>query len=196
MKRLLIAFVLILSSTFLTHAQVGLHISLKTNTEKELQKKNQLERLIKQYNLSKWIFTKNILIDERTRIPHSHPVLTLNTNQLDDDLATLSTFIHEQIHWFEEANAKQRDKAIEELKAIYPEAPSGPPEGARDRYSTYLHLIVCYLEYEGMKELVGAEKAKQVIEESSKRYYKWVYRTVISEEGKLKAVMEKQGLKI
>ncbi len=196
MKRVLIATLVVLLSTCLGLAQQNLQISLKGNTEKEQQKKNQLEKLLKQYNLSKWIFTKNILIDEQTRIPHSHPVLTLNTNQLDNDLATLSTFIHEQLHWFEEANPKQRDKAIEELKIIYPDAPSGPPEGARDKYSTYLHLIVCYFEYEGMKELVGSEKAKQIIEESSKRFYKWIYRTVLSDGSKLKAVVEKQGLKL
>ncbi len=196
MKRLITAFVLIFFSACLAHAQADVEISLKANTEKEQQKKIQLERLLKQYNLSKWIFTSSVLIDEQTRIPHSHPVLTLNTNQLDDDLATLSTFIHEQIHWFEEANPKQRDKAIEELKTLYPDAPGGPPEGARDRYSTYLHLIVCYLEYQGMKELVGNEKAKQVIEVSSKRFYKWIYRTVLSDESRIKAVLDKQGIKI
>jgi hypothetical protein len=196
MKKLLGSVSVILLCAALSFAQQDLQVSLKSNTEKERQKNSQLEKLLKQYDLSKWTFTRRILIDEQTRIPHSHPVLTLNTNQLDDDLATLSTFIHEQIHWFEEAKSTQRDKAIEELRAMYPEAPSGPPEGARDRDSTYLHLIVCYLEYVGMKELVGTERAKQVIEASSKRFYKWVYRTVLSDESKLKAVLEKQGLKI
>src|SRR5688572_7969170 len=112
MKRFLIAVFVVLFSTCPALAQQDLQISLKGNTEKEQQKKNQVEKLLKQYKPSKWIFTKNILIDEQTRIPHSHPVLTLNTNQLDNDLATLSTFIHEQLHWFEEANPTQRDKAI------------------------------------------------------------------------------------
>jgi hypothetical protein len=196
MKKVFAASLLLLFSASLGHAQEALQISLKNNSEKENQKKAQTERLLKQYNLSKWLFTKSILIDEKTRIPHSHPVLTLNTDQLDDDTGAVSIFIHEQIHWFEEANAAARDKAIEELKVMYPEAPGGPPEGARDRYSTYLHLIVCYLEYQGMKELVGNEKAKQVIEASSKRFYRWIYRTVLSDEPKLRAVVEKHGLKI
>ncbi|HEX5734515.1 MAG TPA: hypothetical protein VF131_16890 [Blastocatellia bacterium] len=196
MKKLLSSFWIILLCATLSNAQQDLQISLKNNTEKERQKKSQLERLLKQYDLSKWILTKSILIDEHTRIPHSHPVLTLNTDQLDDDLGTLSTFIHEQIHWFEEANPKQRDKAIEELKKMYPDAPGGPPEGARDKYSTYLHLIVCYFEYEGMKQLVGDERAKQVIEGLSRHHYRWIYRTVLSDGSKLKAVFDKQGLKI
>lgn len=174
----------------------GVQISLKSNTEKERRKKSQLERLFQQYELSKWIFTRSILIDEQTRIPHSHPVLTLNTNELQDDLLTLSTFIHEQLHWFEEANPKQRNNIIAELKKFYPDAPGGPPEGARDKYSTYLHLIVCHLEYEGMKQLVGNDKAKQVIDLLSTRYYRWIYRTVLSDGSKLKAVFEQQGLKL
>jgi hypothetical protein len=105
-------------------------------------------------------------------------------------------FVHEQIHWFEESKPQQRDQAIEELRTIYPDAPSGSPEGARDKYSTYLHLMVCHLEYEAMKELVGNEKAKEVIETSSKRFYKWVYRTVLSDGPKIKAVIEKHKLQI
>jgi hypothetical protein len=194
MKRSLIASTLVLLLIFSGLAQEGLQISTKNQTEKELRKKEQLERLLKQHDLSKWIHTKAILIDEQAPIPHSHPVLTLNADQIDDDLGTLSTFIHEQIHWLEEAKPTQREKAIEELKLIYPDAPNGPPEGARNRYSTYLHLIVCYLEYEGMTELAGSEKARQIVEALSKRYYKWVYRTVLNDTAKIKAVVEKHGL--
>jgi hypothetical protein len=136
------------------------------------------------------------LIDEDTRIPHSHPVLTLNANQLDDDLVALATFVHEQIHWFEEAKPEQRDRAMEEFRAMYPDAPGGPPDGARDKDSTYLHLLVCYQEYTAMKELVGAEKAKEVIETSSRRYYRWIYRTVLDDGPRIKAVIEKYGLTI
>jgi hypothetical protein len=40
-----------------------------------------LERLLKQYDLSKWIFTRKVIIDQG-EIPHSHPVLTLHTRHL------------------------------------------------------------------------------------------------------------------
>jgi hypothetical protein len=196
MKKVVVSLCIILLSASLSRAGQDVEISLKNNTEKEIQKKNQLERLLKQYHLSKWIFTRKVLIDEQTAIPHSHPVLTLNTGQLDNDLAVLSSFIHEQIHWLEESKPEQREKAIAELKAIYPDAPSGPPQGARNSYSTYLHLIVCHLEYEAMRELVGDEKAKQVIETTSKYYYGWIYRTVLSDGPKIKAVVERNKLGI
>jgi hypothetical protein len=196
MKKLFAASLLVLFSISLGHAQEPLQISLKNNSEKESQKKAQLERLLRQHNLSKWLLTRSVIIDEQTRIPHSHPVLTLSADDLDDDARTLATFIHEQIHWLGETRLAGIEKAIEELKVMYPDAPGGPPEGARNSYSTYLHLVVCYLEYQGLKELVGNEKARQVIEDSSKRFYKWIYRTVLSDEAKLKAVVEKHGLKI
>ncbi|HEV8484265.1 MAG TPA: hypothetical protein VGV87_12030 [Blastocatellia bacterium] len=173
----------------------GIEISVKNGSERENQTKAQLERLLKQYNLAKWIFTTKVIIDQ-AEIPHSHPVLTLHTRHLGNDDALLSTFIHEQIHWFEEQHAAERDKAIKELEAIYPEAPGGPPEGARDKNSTYLHLMVCYLEYLGMIELVGPEKARHVIEESSHNYYKWIYATVLKDGPKIAAVLEKHKLKL
>jgi hypothetical protein len=193
MKKAHVSFWLILLFVTPGYAQHDLQISLKNNTDKELQSKNQLERILNKYNLSKWLFTKKVLIDEKTSIPHSHPVLTLNTSPTDD-LGLLATFVHEQIHWFEESKPQQRDKAIEELKTIYPDAPGGPPEGARDKYSTYLHLMVCYLEHEAMIELAGKEKADEVIK--SKRYYRWIYRTVLSDGPKIKAVIDKHKVNI
>jgi hypothetical protein len=193
MKKTLVTFWLILLFATSGFARHDLQISLKNNTDKELQRKNQLERILNKYNLSKWTFTKKVLIDEQTSIPHSHPVLTLNASPADD-FELLATFVHEQIHWFEESKPRQRDKAIEELKTIYPDAPGGPPEGARDKYSTYLHLMVCYLEYEAMMELAGKEKAKEVM--TSKRYYKWIYRTVLSDGPKIKAVIDKHKINI
>src|SRR5262249_41281436 len=65
----------------------------------EAQTKEQLLRLLKTYDVSRWIFTKSIVIDERA-IPHSHPVLTLHARHLQDDELLLSTFVHEQFHWF------------------------------------------------------------------------------------------------
>ena len=170
-------------------------ISVKNGSERENQTKAQLERLLKQYNLAKWIFTHKVIIDQG-EIPHSHPVLTIHTRHLGDDDALLSTFIHEQIHWFEEQHAPERDKAIRELEVLYPEAPGGPPEGARDRNSTYLHLIVCQMEYQGMIELVGPARARHVIEEASHAYYKWIYATVLKDGPKIAAVIEKHKLKL
>jgi hypothetical protein len=181
----------------LVQAQTGLEITLRQNSEQEQQTKLRLEKLLQEYNLAKWLFTKKIVIDQQADTPYSHPVLTLNTKGLKRDVsALLASFLHEQLHWFASARLQQTNKAKADLKAIFPAAPDGPPEGANDLDSTYLHLIVCYLEYEGLKELMGEAKAQERIKINSQYFYKWVYRTVLNEGTKIKAVLNAHRLKI
>jgi hypothetical protein len=52
--------------------------------------------------------------------------------------------------------------------------------GARDEYSTYLHLLVCYLEQQAILRILGELKAKQVMDFWATDHYTWVYQTVIS----------------
>lgn len=194
MKRTVLACCLLPLLAYATQAQQNLEISLKNNTQKEAQTKQKLLDMVNKYKLSKWIFTRKVQIDEQERIPHSHPVLTLNTQHLDDDLRFIAVFVHEQIHWHEEAHSERRDQAIKELESIYPDIPTTSPQAARNRNSTYLHLLVCYLEYEAMKELAGVEKAREILQ--SWTYYTWVYKTVLSDTAKMKAVVEKHKLTI
>lgn len=42
----------------------------------------------------------------------------------------------------------------------YPGIPVGGQDGARYEHSSYLHVIVCYAEWQEMKALVGAERAR------------------------------------
>lgn len=76
-----------------------LAIELITTDERSVATKVQLERLLDSYDLSPWLYTRSVAIDADA-IPHSHPVLTLHTRHLDDDRLLLSTFVHEQLHWF------------------------------------------------------------------------------------------------
>src|SRR5262249_30147279 len=128
------------------YSQSALTIELKQNSQTEQQTKDQLERLLRTYDIKQWIFTKSILIDDNA-IPHSHPVLTLSTRHIKDDELLLSTFVHEQFHWWASGNNEATQKSIAELRGMFPKVPVGAPEGAVDENSTYLHLVVCYLEY-------------------------------------------------
>ena len=51
-------------------------------------------------------------------IPHSHPVLTLNTQYIDRDTLQIATFVHEQLHWFFDAHAAATDSAIADLARL------------------------------------------------------------------------------
>lgn len=172
-------------------AQDKFEITLKNNSESEARTRERLQKILGQYDLSRWTFTRKVLIEDKV-IPHSHPVLTLSTRGDGDEL--LATFVHEQIHWFLDENSERTEKAKAELKALYPKVPVGPPDGARNEGSSYLHLIVNYLEYEAMRELIGEEKARRLLE--GKGYYKWIYKTVLTDTSRLKEVVERNRLRI
>ena len=178
MKTKIALFLFVLFSLSYSLAAQKIEISLKNNTPAEAKTKAQLERLIAAYDLTKWTFTGKVEIDEKST-PHSHPVLTLHTRHLKDDELLLSTYVHEQIHWHLVNLSKETDEAIKELRTVFPKVPIGPPDGARDENSTYLHILVGYLEYRAGRELMGELKAKQVIEFWSTDHYNWVYRTIL-----------------
>ena len=136
----------------------------------------QLQRLLDEYDLARWIFTRKIVL-KKWEIPHSHPVLTLNSAHLDDDHAQLAAFLHEQFHWYLEDRPAQVEQAIADFERVFPEAPVGNGAGARDRHSTYLHLVVCDLELQAMIGLVGEAEARRVLGDN--RHYTWIYRQVL-----------------
>ncbi len=153
----------------------------------------QLRRLLDQYPLTKWTFTSHLRI-ESWATPHSHPVLTLTTKYVDRDDVALAAFLHEQIHWFEDARPAAVRGAMSELRQMYPGAPTAPPEGARGETSTYVNLIVCYLEYAALVELLGIESARRVLE--NHRHYTWIYQTVLRDSERLRDALARHGLLI
>lgn len=175
------------------NSKVELRIELATSSAHEKQAKEQLERILTKFDLSKWIFTEHIRIKSFT-IPHSHPVLTLNTRHLNDDEWAMSTFLHEQIHWFVEQHWDTAKLAIQELRKEYPGLPVGLPAGAKDEDSSYLHLIVNYLEYTALIELVGIERAQTIV--SRIDVYTELYSLVVHEADRLKQLFNSYNLLI
>jgi hypothetical protein len=112
-----------------------LEINLKHDDSRERQTKEQLQRLLANYDISNWVFTRKIIIESDV-IPHSHPVLTLSTRHLKDDDLLLSTFVHEQLHWYLDEKPKETEEAYKEFKAVFPKVPVRFPEGANDEEST------------------------------------------------------------
>lgn len=198
MRRVLTSLVvssLVLASASAQGNRSQVKITLKHDDPGEAQTREQLLRLMSRHDLSKWIFTKEIIID-RDAIPHSHPVYTLSTRHLKDDDLLLSTFVHEQIHWFLEQHDAQSENAIKELRTIFPKVPVGFPEGAQDERATYLHLLVNALEYKAGIELLGELRARQVMEFWAHDHYTWIYRRVLEEGAKVGHVLRKYKLVI
>jgi hypothetical protein len=170
-----------------------LAITTHSGTELEERGREQLERLLDAYDLERWLFTREIIVRSFVA-PHSHPVLTVNTRQIDDDDGCLGTFLQEQFHWYAVNRLEQTEAAVREFREIYPEAPVGPPEGAKSEYSSYLHLIICTLELDALTELLGEERARQVIEKRS--YYTWPYQRALNDGVTIRRVLEHHGLEL
>jgi hypothetical protein len=184
---------LLLSSAPAHGASEEVRIRLHGDTDLERRGREQLERLLRTYDLEKWLFTRDVLIQSRV-IPHSHPVLTLNTRYLDDDIGQLATFVHEQLHWFltDQVGKEVVAAAIAGLKTMYPSVPGEPPEGARGTDSTYLHLVVCHLELKALTELLGESRAREQLAQTD--HYTWVYRTVLADTDEIQSTLARHGL--
>lgn len=175
----------------------AIEITTESADKAELATVELLQALRMSHDVRKWEFTDKVHIKNKT-IPHSHPVLTLNTRHTTQEKKDLllATYLHEQIHWHLSANSAQTDAAINELKTIFKGVPVGHPEGARDEYSTYLHLLVCYLEIEAISELLSAERVQAVSKYWQQDHYTWIYTQVATNKAKLAQVITKYRLNI
>jgi hypothetical protein len=147
----------------------------------ELATAEQLLRLLRRYDLSRWRFTSMVRVEQGV-VPHSHPTLTLNTRHPDDDGLLLSTYLHEQLHWFLATDPTGLDEALGALRQRYPHPPVGYPEGARDVASSQLHYLVCYLEWRALREVMGTEEAHRVFTFWRADHYRALYATIMDEE--------------
>jgi hypothetical protein len=168
-------------------------IELRHGSAREMRIKIELQRILSAYDLSKYTFTNKIVIEDRA-VAHSFPVITLNTRFLDSDDELLSSFLHEQLHWHLRNHHLQTEEAIRQLRILYPRVPVGMPKGAETEYSTYGHLVDCYLEIQADRRLIGAERTIAVI--SHKGHYTWIYNTIFKDEAKIAAIVEQEGLGI
>src|SRR5437016_4825323 len=151
-------------------------IDLARGSEREQKTKETLERVLATYDVRKYTFTKRVIVEERA-INHAFPVLTLNARFANSPDELLSSYIHEQLHWHLRDRAPQQQAAVAELRRTYPNAPVGLPEGAENAFSTYGHLVDCYLEILADRELLGPARTAAVIED--KGHYTWIYSTVL-----------------
>jgi hypothetical protein len=168
-------------------------IDLSHNTAGEQSEAERLQRLLGQFDLTPWLFTHRVLIDEKVP-PHSHPVLTVGYGDHDDDNLLLSNFVHEQLHWWLVAHQQQTDAAVSELRELFPNLPVGGLDGAVNEQSSYLHLIVIYLEWQGDKALLGDKTAADVMAFWKSDHYRVLYTTVLGSEDVVGRVVAKHGL--
>lgn len=170
----------------------GLNIvELTPNKWTSITKQNIIH-LVQVYDLTPFLFTKTIHIQSQV-VPHSHPILTLNSRNAENPKKILSTWLHEELHWWTSNNNKNVELAIEEFKKVYPSAPVTSSLGLD---STYLHLIICHLELKALAYYLGEEEARTIISDIMKKdkIYPWIYFQVLNKDFIIKKIVKKYKL--
>jgi hypothetical protein len=175
-----------------THESI-LNITLAHGSPRELATRTQLGRLLSAYNVKPWLFTRDVVIDEEA-IPHSHPALTLHARHLRDDDQLLSTLIHEEPHWFVDSRPDRLERVVADFRTRFPGIPVGFPDGATSERSSYEHLPVIYLEYEGLRSLVGDQRADATFRFWEGDHYRALYRLVREHRAMVAGVLAQDDL--
>ena len=190
---IIFVFAAFLLSPLSVFAADAIDIQTSHHSARELQEKLELEQLLKKYDVSKYTFTRTVVIEERA-MNHAFPVLKLNVHFLGSDDELLSSFLHEQLHWYLAQHRLAMEDAVRQLKVMYPRAPVGLPEGADTEYSTYGHLIDCYLEIQADRQLIGPERTDRLIK--NKPWYTWIYKTILQDEDRIAALVKEERLEM
>lgn len=151
--------------------------------------------LRRRHDLRRFEFTRHVRI-----VPagptYSHPILTLGTRFTETEDNLLSTYLHEQMHWYLWLlGGPDHDPVVpffDELVRRYPQAPIWLPEGARSYEQTYIHLVVCWLEIEATAELIGRTRANRMAD--TNWGYRWIYRTVVDDRDALCELLTAHGV--
>jgi len=168
-------------------------IQTKNGNTRELQAQEELKGILEKYDLSRYTFTRQVVF-EQGAMNHAFPVLTMNVHFVGSDDEMLSTFLHEQLHWWLRDHPNEMRQAVRQLRELYPHVPVGLPQGAETEYSTYGHLVDCYLEIQADRRLIGETRTAEVIKH--KPWYTWIYKTILQDESKIAAIVTAQHLSI
>jgi hypothetical protein len=146
--------------------------------------RQNLEQLFQVYHLKPFLFTHDLQIQSQV-VPHSHPVLTLNTRFAEQPNKLLSAFIHEQLHWWAKSKSESMDKAVLEMKVLFPQFPK---DG--------LHIIICFLEYKSMIHFVGKKEANKVLKDfiNKDKIYPQIYTQVYLKYKPIEIIVNKYSL--
>jgi hypothetical protein len=193
MKCLLFAILLV--PVFVSAKTPKLNITLQHNSSGEQQRKEQIERLADQYDLAKYTITRDIMVDERA-INHSAPVLTQNLRFLDNDDRALSAYVHEQAHWLLMTRHRgQAREMLPELIRMYPNMSITPPQGDGNEGTSYIHLVVLMLEWQALEDLIGADRARAVMEFKRQDHYKALYAIVMDNRRQMENFLKRYNVK-
>lgn len=171
-----------------------LNIVLSTGSEAEQRVQALLLEVLQQYDLRRWLFTCHVNIDETAEtnfasLKNGEAQITLRAG-FRSVYGLVSLFIHEQLHIHLHQHQAQVDQAVAELRLIYPSVPVGGVDGAMTEKSTYEHLLLCTLERDAVKAILGDELGNKL----KPLGYHFIYGEVERNAPKLRQVIREHQL--
>ena len=178
--------------------QFQLDIDLDHAKREAERMRDMLSALRRRHDLSRYEYTTIVRIVPGGET-FAHPVLTLGNRFACNEDLLLSTYLHEQMHWYLwYLGTPERDMLapfMDELVRRYPDAPIDIANGgARGYDATYEHLVVNWLEIAATSEFIGRERALAVAHAQRLRSYGWLYRKVVRDWDALGELYERHDI--
>jgi hypothetical protein len=160
-------------------------------TDRENAGSAALRALLAEHDLRRWMFTDLITVDETVRGGLSHPLTLSPALLVQRPALTLTTFLHEQLHWLEGPGT---GTASSEARIRWPDPPSLAAGGATDPVSTWLHMSVCALEYHSLADLLGPAAAAAELRQHAG--YSWIYGQILASPDRFSSFLHRHGLQV
>ena len=159
--------------------RLEIDIDLSTVQREAERVRSMLRDLVRRFDLRPFEYSREVRIAP-TEIPHSHPRITLNT-WVKSEIGLLSTYLHEQMHWYvtwySHASTPRWQAMLASLRDRYPSTPPPAQCGARDEFSTHLHLVVNWLEIEVASRFI--ERSNVIGHVLTLPFYQWIYQLLL-----------------
>lgn len=148
-------------------------VSTASEHSREVHTARELRQLLATHDLSGLQWTSRVIINGH-EVPHSHPVLVLNTQAQGDHL--LGTYVHQQLHWWTTTHPGLTG-AIADTHHAWATVPTHHGGGAATTAQTRLHLIVCHLERRAMHHIAGDVRSRRLLRQqmTTGQVYPWIY---------------------
>ncbi len=168
----------------------GVDIRTTHGSEREQEGADALRAVIAEHDVRRFLLTDAVWVNGEIRGGFSHPLTLSPGTLLRGPLDALTTFLHEQMHWVQGPGL---DAATTEAAERWPDPPP-LPEGAHSAQSSWLHLIVCTLEYMAVGELIGSVAAAALLRRQ--KHYGWMYGKIIADPGWFADLLGRHGLAV
>ena len=170
-----------------SQAQADINFILQHGSSAEQATVDTLISLISKYDLSRWAYTKTVMVNDRGQ-PRARPVLSLNTRYRRQEELLLAKYLNAQMRWLLSFDPVATQAAVGELRTTYPDIPVDVPTNG------YVSMLAGYLEYQALTELLGHEAAFRALAHWTLGDDAWVYNVVLADTQSLGQIVTRHGL--